>query len=160
MGTGMRWVGVLAGVLLAGCVATTPDAPAQPPRAELQFIDVPAFDRDLGASLGGALPRVEVGFSDRVVPSSLPTRLQRWLESVDRSGGKVALVDPPTTVAAKSPFMIIGAISALWGAQKTAREVSDELNLRSAGRYNAQLRLKYDARGDVVVDKLVFVKRD
>ena len=146
---------VVAVLLLAGCVATAPQAPA---RSELQFIDLPSFDRDLTASLGQHLPRVEVGFVDRVTPSNLPTRLQRWLESVDKGGGKVALVEPPSTVAAKSPLLLIGAISSLWSAQKTLREASDEMDLRTANKYNAQLRLKYD-RGDVVVDKVVFTQR-
>lgn len=150
------WVSiVVAGLLLAGCVATAPTVPA---KSELQFLDVAGFDRDLSASLGQQLPRVEVGFSDRVTPSNLPVRLQKWLESVDKGGGKVAVVEPPSTVAAKSPLLVIGAISTLWSAQKTVREAGEQLDLRAASRYDAQLRLKSD-RGDIVVDKVVFTHR-
>ena len=75
-------------VSLTGC-GTSPDAPpeAGPPKAELQFIDLPGFDKALNGSLDAALPRVGVDFYDQVAPSALPERLQSWLAAVETGGG-------------------------------------------------------------------------
>lgn len=145
--------------LLAGC-ATDPVTPAAPLVAQpaLQFVDLQRFDQELSGSLGAPLPRVEVSFYDRVVPSAMPERLQKWMAAVEAGGGKVKVTPPPSSVTTRSPIALISAISALWTANKMVREASTEAQFRVARAYDAEVVLRQDARGDTVIDKVVFVR--
>jgi hypothetical protein len=98
-------------LLLAACETTLgPSASAVPPKAELQFTDLGGFDRELAGSLS-SLPKVDVAFYDRIVPSALPTRLQHWMASVESGGGTVTVVPPKPTVTPKNPMLLISAVA-------------------------------------------------
>jgi hypothetical protein len=140
---------------LAGC-AQSPAAPEAKP--QIEFVDLTSFDSQLAASLDRPLQRVEVQFYDRITPSQLPPRLQRWLAAVESGGGKISVNAPQSTVASKSPFLIISAITSLWSAQKFAKEASHEAALRAASRYDVELQLKEDEHG-VAVTRVVFTQR-
>ena len=151
-------------VLAIACLAACETAPssretARPPKSSLQFADLQGFDRDLSDSLSTRLPKVEVAFYDRVTPSSIPPRLQQWMASVEAGGGSVKIVPPPSTVTAKSPFLLISAISSLWSASKTVREMSTEAQFQAAKEFDAEILLKLDEKGESVVDKVVFTQR-
>jgi hypothetical protein len=151
------WVAAMA---LAACESNPPMAQSSvPPKAELQFVDLQNFDHALAGSLSAALPKVDVAFYDRVTPSALPERLQHWMASVEAGGGTVKVVPPKSSVTAKSPFLLISAISALWSASKMAKEMSTNAQFKAARSYDAQIILKVDARGDSVVDRVVFIQR-
>lgn len=145
---------VLAAIVLVACAAM----PAPPPTPQVRFVDLAGFDAQLGSSLE-RLPRVEVEFYDRVVPSQLPERLQRWLGSLQEGGGKVSVTAPPSTVSAKSPMLVIGALTTLWSARKMANEAGADAALRSARQHDAQIVLRQDDRGDVVLDRIVFTRK-
>jgi len=130
-----------------------------PPKAELQYIDLQSFDRDLGNSLQAPLPKIEVAFYDRITPSAIPTRLESWMAAVESSGGTVTVVPPKSTVTAKSPFLLLSVLSSLWTASKMAKEYSAKPSYKAAHGYDAQIQLKLDDRGDSVVDKIVFLER-
>ena len=147
-------------VLLSACAAN-PVEPAntEPPKAALQFVDLQSFDRELSSSLSATLPTVNVAFYDHVTPSALPPRLQSWMASVEAGGGKVKVVPPPSTVAAKSPLLLLGLVTSLWTASKMAREMSSKAQLNVAKDYDANILLKTDDKGESVVDKVVFMQR-
>ncbi len=126
---------------------------------KLQFIDMGGFDQSLSTSLNTASPKVEVGFYDKVAPSALPERLQKWMAAVESRGGKVKITPPPSNVTAKSPFLLISAISSIWTASGMVKDASAESRFAVAGNYDAELVLKQDDRGDTLVEKLVFVQR-
>lgn len=128
-------------------------------KSELQFVDLQGFDRDLASSLSAPLPKIDVAFYDRVTPSALPERLQQWMASVEAGGGSVKVVPPKSSVTAKSPFLLISAISTLWSASKTAREMSTQSQFRAAHAYDAEIILKQDDKGESVVERVVFVQR-
>ena len=153
MGANALRIVVLA-VLLAGCAAPASKVEARP---QLQYLDLPSFDEQISASLR-SLPRVEVTFHDKVSPSKLPERLQRWLSAVETNGGKVAVIPPPTTVAAKNPLMLVSAVSTLWSAHKMAKEAMEAEALRAAGKYDAELQLGAEG-GELVVSRVVFTQR-
>lgn len=132
---------------------------AAPAKSELQFVDLQGFDRDLASALSSPLPKVDVAFYDRITPSALPERLQQWMASVEAGGGSVKVVPPKSSVTAKSPFLLISAISTLWSASKTAKEMSTQSQFRAAHAYDAEIILKQDDKGESVVDKVVFVQR-
>lgn len=146
---------------LPGCASTPAGKDAALPQAApaLQFLDGGSFDRSLSSSLGAALPRVEVSFYDRITPSALPERIQKWMAAVQSQGGEVKVTPPPSTVAAKNPLLLISAVSTLWSASTMARDAAAEARFAPAHKYNAEVMLKVDERGDTVVDKLVFSQR-
>jgi hypothetical protein len=129
------------------------------PLAQLQFVDLQGFDRDLEASLAAPLPSVDVAFYDKVSPSAMPERLQKWMASVEAGGGSVKIVPPPSTVTAKNPFLIVSLANSLWNASKIAKAAAIAGHLKVAHPYNADILLKVDDRGDTVVDKVVFIQR-
>lgn len=147
-------------VALAACDSTpTQSVNAGPPKAELQFVDLQGFDRDLAGSLSAPLPKVDVAFYDRVVPSALPERLQPWMAAVEAGGGTVKVVPPKSSVEAKSPFLLISLISSIWSASKMAKEMSAKAQFKAAQAYDAEIILKLDDKGEAMVDKVVFIKR-
>ncbi len=154
---GKIYIVLLLACSLAAC-ESSPNATggAASAKSELHFVDLQGFDRDLASALVAPLPKVEVAFYDRVSPSSMPARIQPWMASVEAGGGKVNIVEPKSSVAAKSPFMLI---SLIWSATKMARETSAHSQFKAAQGYDADIILKVDDRGESVVDKVVFVQR-
>lgn len=159
---------VLAGALLSACEsnpsqpsanAATPAAAPVVPKADLQFVDLQGFDRDLSGSLSAPLPKVDVAFYDRIVPSALPERLQIWVAAVEAGGGTVKVVPPKSTVTAKNPFLLISAITSVYSASKMAKELSTKAQFKAAQAYDAEIILKGDDKGEPVVERVIFTKR-
>lgn len=147
-------------VLLAACNSNPPvPEVAVEPKPNLSFVDLQTFDRDLSSSLKAPLPAVDVAFYDRITPSTLPERLQKWMASVEAGGGSVKIVPPKSTVTAKNPFMVISAATSLWSANKMIKEAAVEDQFKLAKSYDAEIRLKVDDKGDTLVDRVVFVQR-
>lgn len=149
----------LAFALLACESNPSQPAPSGPPKAALHFLDLQGFDRDLAASLIAPLPKVEVAFYDRITPSAVPDRLQRWLAAVEAGGGTVKIVPPESTITAKNPFLLISAISSLWSGSKMIKDMSTQTQFSAAQTFSAEIILKRDDAGDSVVDRVVFVER-
>jgi len=81
------------------------------------------------------------------------------MASVEAGGGSVKVVPPKSTVSARSPMLVIGAISALYSASKMAKEMSSDAQFLAARAYDAEIILKADDKGDAVVDRVVFKQR-
>jgi hypothetical protein len=169
MTTGASCLSLLSALVLALGLSACESNPSQPapstaavvapPKAELQFIDLQGFDRDLSGSLSAPLPKVDVAFFDRIVPSALPERLQTWVAAVEAGGGTVKVVPPKSTVTAKNPFLLISAITSVYSASKMAKELSAKAQFKAAQAYDAEIILKGDDKGDPVVERVVFTKR-
>jgi len=149
---------------LTGCAPLpsqhVPADEALAPKSNVQFIDLQSFDHDLFTSMNAALPVIDVTFYDKVTPNELPVRLQNWMVSVEAGGGKVKVIPPPSTVTTRSPLLLIGLVTSLWTANKMAKEVSNAVQLKKAGTYDAEIRLKTDdSNNHTVVDKVVFIQR-
>jgi hypothetical protein len=146
---------------LAACETnpSQPQAEQSPPKPALQYVDLPGFDRDITQSLSHPLPQVQVAFYDRITPSALPERLQKWMASIESGGGNVKIVPPPSNVSARSPFMLISAVSSIWSANKMIKEASIAAQYKAAHAYDAEVILKLDDKGDTVVEKIVFNQR-
>lgn len=153
-GASFCWVTV---IVLSGCAANFP--PTEAARSTLQFVDVQQFDRELGASLAAPLPHVEVSLYDRIAPSALPSRLQRWLGASDQGGGKFRVVPAPGTVVPKNPLLLVSMISSLWSGNKMAKEIAAESRLRVARNYDVRMFLRQDEHGDTFVDRIIFDQR-
>lgn len=144
---------------LAACQATVgplaTDGPAQP---RIEFLDLQSFDRELSRSFSAPLEQVQVSFHDRTSPNKIPDRVQAWMAAVEEGGGQVKVISPPAPFESRSPLLILGAITSLWSASKTAAEMAAKAQYRSAGRYNAEVVLKLD-KGETVIDRIVFSQR-
>lgn len=55
--------------------------------------------------------------------------------------------------------MLLGAVSSLWSVSKTVEEVATRAQFRAARAYNAEIVLKADEQGGLIVDKVVFRQR-
>ena len=146
---------------LFGCESSPNSLPGDSaqPKTQLQFVDLPGFDKALTGSLAASLPRVDVGFYDSVAPSALPERLQSWLAAVESGGGTVKVTPPKVVVTSRGPLLILSALTSLWTASKMARELSIRQQFKSAQTYDAELVLKFDDKGQTIVEKVVFVQR-
>jgi hypothetical protein len=146
--------------LLGGC-ETNPiqQADAEPLKTDLQFVDLPGFDRALTGSLSAELPQVNVSFYDRISPSALPIRVQGWLSAVEDGGGKLKITPPKQVATRRSPLLLISALTSLWTASKVVREIALQQQFKAAQTYDAEIQLKFDDNGQTVMDKIVFSQR-
>jgi hypothetical protein len=126
---------------------------------DLRFVDAPPFDSKLSRSLRSSETAVEISFYDEVSPSQLPSRLQKWLGSVERNGGQILVEPPPNEPVPRSPAMLISLVGSLFNAIKVAREAMSEKLFDSTQDRDAILMLKRNNKGDVIVEKIVFRKR-
>ena len=132
------------------------DAQAAPGVA---FIDIPKFDRDLYNALSHKGDPVNVTFYEQVSPNKMPERLQKWVSTVEETGGKVDIEPPPNEPVPKSPLLLIGLIGSLWSAIKALTEIKEESMYLAAGKRNAVIVLERDASRQVVVARVTFVPR-
>ena len=151
-------IALLAGV--GGCAATN-DAPSAQSQAAsaLSFVDLQSFDGQMHASLLSSLSTVDIGFYEKVTTTAIPERLQRWLAAVETNGGVVKVIPPPSSVTAKSPFMLLSAASSIYSASKMIKESNIQARYKVAQPYDAEIRLRVDEKGDTIVDKVVFIDR-
>jgi hypothetical protein len=156
------------GLALAGCQSTPPasgggaSAPGSPtasPAEPLRFIDLQSFDEALSRALSEGRPTVAVAFYDRVTPNALPARLQSWMAAVETHGGKIQVVPDPDALATRNPVLIIGALTTLWSAFKVGSEMAYRALFRKVQGYDAQIRLRNNAAGESLIDRIVFVRR-
>ncbi|PUE33078.1 hypothetical protein B9Z35_06035 [Limnohabitans sp. Jir61] len=128
------------------------------PKANLVFIDIGKFDSELHASLSQKSEPIVVSFYDPVSPNGMPERLQKWLTSVERTGGKVEIEPPANEFAPKDPLLLISLFSGLWSSMKTITQIQDEQVLRAAKGRTAVISLERNAAKQLVVSKVTFVK--
>jgi hypothetical protein len=101
---------------------------------------------------------IVVSFYDPVSPNGMPERLQKWLTSVERTGGKVEIEPPANEFAPKDPLLLISLFSGLWSSMKTITQIQDEQVLRAAKGRTAVISLERNAAKQLVVSKVTFVK--
>jgi len=99
------------------------------------------------------MPQVDVVFYEKVSPNQVPERLQRWLSAVERSGGKVRVTPPP-----KDPFFLLSLLGSLVSSIKGIAEVQSDLPLVSAKGRDVVISLERNARGEVIIGKMAFVR--
>ena len=156
-------------VLLASLAAcqTAPTLPASAsvaPHAdsvkpEVMFVDIRKFDQDLYRALHTTEPEVKVVMYDKVSPNNTPDRLQKWLNAVEKNGGKVEIEPPPNELVPKNPLLLIGLVGSLWDAVKAVTDFRDAEMTRAVKGRDAVISLERNARGEVVVGKLTFKKK-
>jgi hypothetical protein len=125
---------------------------------ELGFVDISRFDRDLHDALLGAPKQVTVAMFDKVSPNNTPERLQKWLNAVERNGGKVEIEPPPNELVPRNPLALISLVGGLWNVIKATTAVHDAQVTKAVRGHDAVISLERNAQGQVVVGKIIFKK--
>lgn len=135
--------------------------PAAPAPVVVSFIDLQAFDDDLNDQLGKAGERhIEIEFYTQVTPNQIPPRIERRLAALRKEGGRVGIVQPPSTSGTRSITAAVGLFSGLWNFIKTYEAAANERALvRSVRDRDADIVLERDAQGAYFIRKIVFKKR-
>jgi len=166
MKTSLVTCAVLAGLLaLAGCETmpsqaegAPPAAPAHQASSTLNFVDFAGFDRDLSSALKLKEPVVTVLMYDKVSPNNTPDRLQKWLNAVEKNGGKVEVEPPPNELTPKNPLALISLIGGLWNVIKASADLRDSQLTQAVKGHDAVISLERNDAGQVVVSKILFRK--
>ena len=127
-------------------------------KPKMEFIDISKFDRDLSTSLSDKHDSVEVAFYDKVSPNNVPDRLQKWLSSVEKTGGKVEVRRPEGEFASKDPFALLSLAGTLFSTLKTLATKPFEQDYETAKGRNAIIQLERNKSGEAVISKIMFVK--
>jgi len=147
------------GYLIVGCSSTVNFSQEIKPSNQLNFIDIGKFDNDLVVSLKELDATVDIAFYQKVSPNQMPERLQKWISSVEQSGGRVNVEQPNGELAPKDPFSIISIISSIIGGAKNFAEFRTNDIYKNINGRDASVKLVRNSNGEVVIDKVQFIKR-
>lgn len=156
---------LLVGLLALAACQSTPEqgqqagqASAAQAQSTLNFVDYAGFDRSLHAALSHNQPVVTVVMYDKVSPNNTPDRLQKWLNAVERNGGRVDIQPPPGDLAPKSPMALISLIGGLWNAIKVTSDLRDAQMTHIVKGHDAVISLERNDAGQIVIGKILFKK--
>ena len=149
--------------LLTGCETTpTVKSDQSPPPKEVAFLDGDNFDNKLVDSLSFDHDEVSIKLYDKFSPNKMPPRIQKWVSHLEKNGGKIQMVEPPSEsgVTAKDPFLIFSLVNAIRSMLPIAEQVQSEKNyyLNTRDR-DVKFILTRNARNELVIDRLIFVKK-
>jgi hypothetical protein len=150
-------------IFLTGC-ETTPTVKSYrtPPPNEVAFLDGDSFDNNLVDSLSFDHDEVSIKLFDKFSPNKMPPRIQKWVSHLERNGGKIQMVEPPSEsgVTAKDPFLILSLVNAIRNMLPLAEQVQSEKNyyMNTKDR-DVKFILARNTKNEVVIDRLVFVKK-
>jgi hypothetical protein len=146
-------------LLISACSTPSPTGSgSNEPKQKLSFIDIGNFDRELTASLNAPLDSVDVVFYEKVSPNKMPERLQKWISAVERSGGNVKVETPPNEPKPRSALTILSLLGTAYSAIKNQITPQPESFLLSTKGRNAVISLERGANGELLVEKIRFVK--
>jgi len=156
---------LLVGLLALAACQSTPEqgqqagqASAAQAQSTINFVDYAGFDRDLHSALKLQEPVVTVLMYDKVSPNNTPDRLQKWLNAVEKNGGKVEVDPPPNELTPKNPLALISLLGGLWNAIKASADLRDSQLTQSVKGHDAVISLERNEAGQVVVGKILFRK--
>lgn len=150
---------LLCSLILCSCATKSVNLfePGQS-KPKMEFIDISKFDRDLSTSLSDKHDSVEVAFYDKVSPNNVPDRLQKWLSSVEKTGGKVEVRRPEGEFASKDPLALLSLAGTLFSTLKTLATKPFEQDYETTKGRNAIIQLERNKSGEAVISKITFVK--
>jgi len=89
----------------------------------------------------------------------MPNRLQKWISSVEKSGGKIDIEPPPDEPRPRSPGLLIGLLGGLWSSIKAWGEIREKAMLKVAEGRNVVIYLERNPGGEIIVSKVTFAPR-
>lgn len=155
-----KLLSIAALAFLIGCT-TSLDRQAQQVSATptVRFVDIEKFDHDLTSSLDASFEEVNVVFYDKTSPNNIPPRMQKWIAAIEKNGGTVKITPPPNELTPKDPFVLFGLFGSLFSSAKALFEVREESRFEKVKGRDAVISLARNSSGDVVVEKVNFIKR-
>jgi hypothetical protein len=154
-----RYVAKILYVISFGLIGAIQPAVGQPKLDSISFIDLSKFDSDMERALNGGTETVTVTFYEKTSPNNMPTRLQKWVTSVEKSGGKIEVEPPSDEPRARSPVMLIGLLGGLWSSIKAWGEIKEKSMLEAAQSKNVKIYLERNGTGDIIVSRVTFSPR-
>jgi len=137
-------------------VVTVKPLLAQSEASSIRFIDLSKFDSEMERALNASKETVTVTFYEKTSPNNMPPRLQKWVSSVEKSGGRVEVEPPPDEPRARNPAMLIGLLGGLWSTIKAWGEIKEKSMLEAVNTRNVQIYLERTGNGEIIVSKLTF----
>lgn len=80
-------------------VSTTqaPSKAASNPKAQLTFVDLDSFDKQVEQALASGATEIEIQLLSGMSPNQIAPRLGRWLNTVQDNGGEIQVTGGPRT---------------------------------------------------------------
>lgn len=154
-----RFLAGLLGFCLLACLppasAEGGGKPIAPAALSVAFVDLPRFDEALATALAGSQP-VQVTFYAKVSPNTMPVRLQRWLSTLEKAGGRFDVRPPAGELAPRHPAVLLGLLGGLWSSLKAYGEIREEAMFKAASGHDAVLQLARDGHDDVLIERVIF----
>jgi hypothetical protein len=154
---------ILAACLVISACETNPAVKSSQVDAApiVAFLDADKFDNELSASLSAPMTEVTVPFYDKVSPNNMPERIKVWVNYIEKNGGKIQMTEPTSSsgVTAKNPFLIFSMINAI-KTLVTLEQKSEKAKVLAAAKgHDVKILLAYNAKNEIVIDKIVFAKK-
>jgi hypothetical protein len=87
--------------------------------------------------------------------------MQKWLATVEKSGGRINISQPEGEFVPRDPMMVFSLFSSLWNGIKAIR--SEYLNLSmedSMKNRDANISMARNAQGNLYIQKIVFKPKE
>lgn len=144
----------LLAIVYLSCVALWACAPQNPAAGadvlkEVQFLDSFSFDRKLSASLDASQDKVDVLFPAVITLNNIPERMDKWLNKVEKFGGKVEIQAEPEPGR--------GLITEIFSLFIKMYEAAEEKLIYSPAE-NYNVLITYKAKTGIIT-KLTFVRK-
>jgi hypothetical protein len=91
----------------------------------------------------------------------MPERIKVWVNYIEKNGGKIQMTEPTSSsgVTAKNPFLIFSMINAI-KTLVTLEQKSEKAKVLAAAKgHDVKILLAYNAKNEIVIDKIVFAKK-
>ena len=85
-------------------------------------------------------------------------RLQKWLNAVERNGGRVDIEPPPNELTPRNPLALISLVGGLWNAIKATSDMRDAQMTKAVKGHDAVISLERNPAGQIVIGKVTFKK--
>ena len=154
-----RFLAVLLAIFLFAmrplAAAEEGSKPTVPGAVSVAFVDLPRFDEALATALASSQP-VQVTFYAKVSPNTMPVRLQRWLSTLEKAGGRFDVRPPAGELAPRNPAVLLGLLGGLWSSLKAYGEIREEAMFKAASGHDAVLQLARDAHDEILIERVIF----
>ncbi len=135
--------------------------PREPPKQEVTFIDLQKFDDELVLSLSNIKEPVFVNFYSQVTPNEIPSRLQKMLAAVEKSGGKINISMPEGEPKLKDPTIIFSLFSGMYSGIKALISLQAEMSLEeSVKNRDANILLTRNFQGNLYIQRIELKIKD
>jgi len=118
--------------------------------SSFEYLDSGSFDNTLSTNMSGEHAKIEVAFPTPFSSSNIPSRVDAWLTTIQKTGGEVK------TEAAQGERDLGSVIISLYGIYQQIQKARRYL---PAHNYNAKLLYRQNESGEAMIEKIVFTHK-